>query len=113
MLETTIITLVGHLCLPPRLLPCMLHVAPAWRVVTVPHLSSLDDFPALGHRHCALSQEGARKRGKPIPLLPLISKVLEKVIHDQLQTFLTEIIFYTAISQVSENFTLLTLAAHT
>ena len=49
---------------------------------------------------------------RAISLLPLISKVLEKVIHDQMQIFLT-VISYTATSQVSENFTLLTLASHT
>ena len=42
------------------------------------------------------------KNYRPIPLLPLISKIFEKVIHDQRQGFLDEKLFYRLLSLVLE-----------
>ena len=48
---------------------------------------------------------------KPIPLLPLISKVIEKVIHNQTSTFSTLEIYYTIINLVFAKIILLTSAS--
>ena len=45
------------------------------------------------------------KNYRPISLLPVISKILEKVIHDQTMDFVTKKIFYTNFNHVFENFT--------
>ena len=45
------------------------------------------------------------KNYRPISLLPVISKILEKVIHDQTMDFVTKKIFYTNFNHVLENFT--------
>ena len=44
------------------------------------------------------------KNCRPIPLLPVISKIPEKVIHDQTMDFLTKKIFDANFNQVFENF---------
>ena len=45
------------------------------------------------------------KNYRPISLLPVISKILEKVIHDQTMELVTKKISYTNFNQVFENFT--------
>ena len=49
---------------------------------------------------------------RPISLLPVISKILEKVIHDQTMEFVTKKISSTNFNQVFENFTPQVLASH-
>ena len=52
------------------------------------------------------------KNYRPISLLPVISKILEKVIHDQTMEFVTKKISSTNFNQVFENFTPQVLASH-
>ena len=53
------------------------------------------------------------KNNRPISLLPVISKILEKVIHDQTMEFVTKKkISYTNFNQVFENFTPQILPSH-
>ena len=53
------------------------------------------------------------KNFRPISLLPLISKIIEQIIHDQTMNFLSDNNVYTNINQVLENFTQQTLVCHT
>ena len=52
------------------------------------------------------------KNYRPVSLLPVISKIHEKVIHDQTMEFVTKKISYTNFNQVFENVTPQILASH-